>query len=91
MTLSRRQSGDSAGVTHEVRGSVSVGSSLLRGEAALTGLSGNLRDTEMCDPVPGEEELMGNTAEASSRQNSPHQGSQSGVLQHDSGFTLELN
>lgn len=90
MTLSRRQSGDSAGVTHEVRGSVSVGSSLLRGEAALTGLSGNLRDTEMCDPVPGEEELMGNTAEASSRQNSP-QGSQSGVLQHDSGFTLELN
>ena len=55
MTLSRRQSGDSAGVTHEVRGSVSV----RRGEAALTGLSGNLRDTEMCDPVPGEEELMG--------------------------------
>ena len=84
MTLSRRQSGDSDGVTHEVRGSVSVGSSL------LTGPSGNLRDTEMCDPVPGEEELMGNTAEASSRQNSP-QGSQSGVLQHDSGFTLELN
>ena len=80
MTLSRRQSGDSDGVTHEVRGSVSVGSSL------LTGPSGNLRDTEMCDPVPGEEELMGNTAEASSRQNSP-QGSQSGVLQHDSGFT----